>query len=272
MHLNFGFSAVQILWTLTFAGLLVLLVVLLGRDRARRFPFFTTNMALLALRMVASRLLYGKMAPVASSEIFLALAVAEAIVTLLVVAEMARRAFSSASRAAWIAATLVLLTVGGVVLALWGPWPSAKMLFAGSTVGVLRLTQLIAQKAEMLAYLLVIQLGILVVLFGRRCHAGWRSHVQQIVIGLSTAAMAQLAVRGIWQVIALHTTIHQRADYVRVMALQDKLFNAGSVVFLAVLVWWIACLWIDEPGTEKQGLGNREQGLENKNDALDPVS
>jgi len=30
MHFNFGFTAVQILWTLTFAALLVLLVVLLG--------------------------------------------------------------------------------------------------------------------------------------------------------------------------------------------------------------------------------------------------
>jgi flagellar biosynthesis protein FlhB len=253
MHLNFGFSAVQILWTLTFAALLVLLVVLLGRDRVRRFPWFTASMALMALRMVASRLLFGKMAPIVSNEIFLALAVVAALVALLVVVEMARRAFSSASRTAWITATLVLVAVGGVVLAAWGPWPSAKTLFAGSTLGVLRLMQLIAQKAETLADLLVIQLGILVVLFGRRFHAGWRSHVQQIVIGLSTAAMAQLAVRGIWQVIALHTTIHSRADYVRVMALEEKLFNADSVVFLAALVWWIVCLWIDEPGSKAAG-------------------
>ncbi len=250
MHLNFDFSAVQILWTLTFAGLLVLLVVLLGRDRARRFPFFTASIAIMALRMVASRLLYGKMALITSSEIFVALALVAAIVALLVVVEMARRAFSNASRVAWITSTLVMLAVGGAVLALWGPWPSAKTLFAGSTLAVLRLIQLVAQKAETLAGLLVIQLGILVVLFGRRFHAGWRSHVQQIVIGLSTAAMAQFAVRAIWQVIAMHTTIHKQADYVRVMALQEKFFNADSVVFIAALVWWIACLWIDEPGSK----------------------
>ncbi len=258
MHLNFGFSAVQILWTLTFAALLVLLVVLLGRDRARRFPWFTAGMAIMALRMVASRLLYGKMAPIVSSEIFLALALVAAIIALLVVVEMARRAFSNASRVAWITSTLVLLAVGGVVLALWGPWTSAKTLFAGSTLGFLRLLQLVAQKAEMLAGLLVVQLGILVVLFGRRFHAGWRSHVQQIVIGLSTAAMGQLAVRAIWQVIAMHTTIHEQADYLRVMALQEKFFNADSVVFVAALVWWIACLWIDEPGS-KSAAGTLEQ-------------
>jgi hypothetical protein len=35
--------------------------------------------------------------------------------------------------------------------------------------------------------------------------------------------------------------------------------NANSVIFLVVLVWWIVCLWIDEPGTEDrdQGPGNR---------------
>ncbi len=204
----------------------------------------------MALRMVASRLLYGKMAPIVSSEIFLALAVVAAIVALLVVVEMARRAFSSASRVAWMTATLVLLAVGGVVLVLWGPWPSAKTLFASSTLGFLRLAQLIAQKAEVLADLLVIQLGILVVLFGRRFHAGWRSHVQQITIGLSTAAIAQLGVRGIWQVIALHTTVHSQQEYQRVIGLQEKFANADSVVFLAALVWWIACLWFDEPGSK----------------------
>jgi hypothetical protein len=250
MHFHLNFSAVQILWTLTFAACLVLLVVLLGRDRARRFPWFTIGIILMALRMVASRLLFGKMAPLVTDGIFLVLAVVAAFVALLVVVEMARRAFSGASRTAWIVAALVLLVVGAVVLVLWGPWPSAKTLFASSTIGFLRLIQLIAQKAETLADLLVIQLGILVVLFGRRFHAGWRTHVRQVVIGLSTAAMAQLAVRIVWQVIAMHTTIHQRSDYVRVMALQEKFFNADGVVFIAVLVWWIVCLWIDEPGAK----------------------
>ena len=48
MHFNFDFSTGQILWTLTFAALLVLLVVLLGRDRARRFPWFTASMVMMA--------------------------------------------------------------------------------------------------------------------------------------------------------------------------------------------------------------------------------
>ena len=47
MHFNFDFSTAQVLWTLTFAALLVLLVVLLGRDRAQRFPWFTASIAMM---------------------------------------------------------------------------------------------------------------------------------------------------------------------------------------------------------------------------------
>jgi membrane protein required for beta-lactamase induction len=56
-------------------------------------------------------------------------------------------------------------------------------------------------------------------------------------------------VRGIWQMIALHAVPHSQAEYERVIGLQEKLYNSNSVVFLAVLVWFIVCLWIDEPGT-----------------------
>ena len=245
-----GLTIVQILWTLTFAALLVLLVVLLGRDRARRFPWFTTSMVLTALRLLASRMLFGRLAPLTMSSIFLTLAVVEALVTLLVAVEIARRAFVGASRRAWIIGTLALLAVGAAVLVEWGPWPAWKTLTAESTLAVLRLTQLVAQKASLLSSVLTVGLGLLVVLFGRRFKAGWHSHTQQIVIGLYTAAIAQMAVRGIWQAIALHAAPQTQAEYEHVLGIQDKLYNANSAAFLAVLVWWIVCLWINEPGTE----------------------
>jgi hypothetical protein len=248
MHFNFDFSAGQILWTVTFAGVLVLLVVLMGRDRARRFPWFTVSMVMMALRMVASRLLSGRMPPITFSEIFLVLSDITSIIAILVVVEIARRAFKGAGRVAWIIWTIVLLAVGGVITAKWGPWPSWQTLTAGSTLSALRAMQLFAQKTDLLADTLTILLGLLVVLFGRRYGAGFRSHVQQIAIGLSTVSTAQLAVRLIWQQIAMHTTIHAQADYERVMALQEKFYNANNVIYLAVLLWWIACLWMDEPG------------------------
>ena len=71
MHFNFGFTAAQTLWTLTFAALLVLLVVLLGRERARRYPLFTTWIALIALQRLMSRLLFGRMPQLTLAEIFI---------------------------------------------------------------------------------------------------------------------------------------------------------------------------------------------------------
>lgn len=249
MHFHFDFSASEILWTLTFAGLLVLLVVLMGRDRMRRFPWFTASVVLMALRMVSGRLLSHRLPPITFSEIFLVLSDFSAIISLGVVVEIARRAFKGAGRVAWIVAAVVLLAIGGVITAKWGPWPSWRTLIAGSELSALRIMQLFAQKANLLADMLIIQLGVVVVLFGRRFGAGFRSHTQQIVIGLSTASIGESGVRFIWQQIALHTTVHSQADYTRVMGLQDKFYNANNAIYLAVLLWWIACLWIDEPGS-----------------------
>ena len=247
--LHYGFIVVQILWTLTFAALLVLLVVLLGRDRARRFPWFTASMALTAVRLLASRMLYDRIPQITMSKIFLTLALVEALVTLLVAVEIARRAFAGASRRAWMIGTLCVLAVGALVLVAWGPWPAWKTLTAESSLALLRFIQLAAQKIGLFSNVLMIELGLLVVLLGSRFKAGWRSHTQQIAIGLSTAAIAQVAVRGIWQEIALHAAPQTQTEYERVMGIQDKLYNANSAIFLAVLVWWIACLWINEPGT-----------------------
>ncbi len=262
MHFNFDFSTGQILWTLTFAALLVLLVVLLGRDRARRFPWFTTSMAFMAARMLIGRLLFHRMAPVVAGEIFLPMADLAAIVSLLVVVEIARRGFAGAGRRLWIGGTAVLLAVGGTVLTLWGPWPSFKTLFAASTLSHLRLMDLFAQKADLLASVLIVLVGLLVVIFGRYFKAGWHSHTQQVAIGLSMASIAQLTIRGAVEHIAMNTTIHGQDDYKRVMDLMSSLNNANSIIFLVVLLWWIVCLWIDEPGTEKQGSGIGDQGSE----------
>lgn len=250
MHFNFHFTAVQTLWTLTFAGLLVLLVVLLGRDRLSRFPWFTASMVLMALRMLASRLLFGKMAPLASSEIFLTLADIGAIVSFLVVVEMARRAFQAASRRAWIIGTLVLLAIAVTVVIKWGPWPPAQTVLARSLLSDLRLMQLVAQKGDLLIDLLIIELSLLVVFCGRRFNAGWRSHTQRIVLGLSTASIAQVLVRVCMQAIANAPAPQNQGQYQRLTGLQEKLFNANSVVFLVVVIWWIVCLWIDEPGAK----------------------
>jgi hypothetical protein len=260
MHFNFAFTTVQVLWTLTFAAHLILLVVLLGRDRIRRFPWFTTAIALVALRLLSSRLLFGRLPQLTMGAIFIVLADLSAVVGLLVLVELARRAFARAGRGAWIAWTVALLALGGVVLAEWGRWPAWKTLTAESPLAFLNLLQLVAQKTGLLVDVLTVSLGLLVVVFGRRYGAGWRSHAQRIVIGLSTASLGQLAVQIIWQVIAKTAAPHSMAEYERIVGLREKLFNANSVVYLVVVVWWIACLWIDEPGAPQTAAGAEAAG------------
>jgi hypothetical protein len=257
MHFNFDFSTAQVLWTLTFAALLVLLVVLLGRDRVRRFPWFTTSIALMALDKLAGRLLYHRIPEVLTVWIFLTLADLAAIVSLLVVVEVARRAFEGADRKMWITGTLALLAVGGVVLALWGPWPSYKTLMGTSELSTLRLMDLFAQKANLLVDVLFVQLGLLVVIFGRHFKAGWHSHTQQLAIGLSMASISRLTILGTSQHVAMHSIIHSQDDLNRARSLINSLNNAGGIILIVVLLWWIICLWSDEPGAK-----GRDEGTE----------
>jgi hypothetical protein len=61
--------------------------------------------------------------------------------------------------------------------------------------------------------------------------------------------MAQLAVLRVWQTIAMRAAPQTEAEFERIMGLREKLFNANSAIYVAVLVWWIVWLWMDEPGT-----------------------
>ncbi len=249
MHFNFDFTAVQVLWTLTFAALLVLLVVLLGRDRMRRFPWFTAGIAIVALRLLSNRLLHERLPQLTMAAVFIVMADISGLIGLLVVVEMARHAFGRVRRQAWMVSGIVLLAICGGALAKWGIWPAWKAIAFDTPMAKLALLQLMAQKTGLLVDVLNVALGLLVVAFGRRYGAGWRSHVQQIVIGLSTASISQMAAQGIWQIIVRTAAQpHSEAEYMHVMGLRDKLFNANSAVYIAVVIWWIVCLWNDEPG------------------------
>jgi hypothetical protein len=260
MHFNFDFSAAQILWTLTFAALLVLLVVLLGRDRVRRFPWFTTSVFLAALDLLAKRMLVGRLPSLTMNAVMIVLANVELLAGLLVLVELARKAFPGAKRKSWIIVSAALLVLGGAVLVFWKPWVPWQRLVAIREVAVWNVMLVVAAprdtlpvgaglgKGNLLLSFLTVGLVLLIVVFGRRFHAGWRSHAQQIALGLAGSAISWLSVQGAWQFIATSVQIHTRAQYDHILGLGDKLVNANRTVFLAALIWWIACLWIDEPG------------------------
>jgi hypothetical protein len=69
------------------------------------------------------------------------------------------------------------------------------------------------------------------------------------VIGLSIAAISQLALIIALDRIARTAAPQTRADLDRIVGFRDKLINTSTGVYLAVLVWWIVCLWMDEHGT-----------------------
>jgi hypothetical protein len=215
------------------------------------------SIVLVVLQMLASRELSGRMPQFTLQTIFITLADGMALVGVLVLVELARRAFEGLQRSLWIVNGLGLLAMAGAVVAVLGPWPAWKTLTADSHLATLVLMRMAAEKTDFLVILVTLGLGLLVVLFGRRYTGGWRSHAQRIAIGLWTAAMARLAMmvalarmNGALQRMALAATPESRAASERIVALSAKLNNAYSAVYLAVLVWWIACLWIDEPGAE----------------------
>lgn len=251
MHFHLPFSAVEILWTLTFAAQLVLLVVLIGRERIQRFPWFTASIVVLALRLLAGRVLSDRLSRIAFGGVMITLADISIFLGLIVFAELARRAFRGARRSFVLVAALVILAIGGAVVAWWAPWPDWKSLTANSRLAVLLIMQLAAQKGEILLNVLAVEFGLVIVAFGRRFGAGWRSHAQRIAIGLSTAGLAQLAVERILRIMGSHFVPKSREEYEHVLNLAENISKTTGVITIAVLVWWIVCLWIDEPGSAK---------------------
>jgi hypothetical protein len=235
-----------------------LLIVLIGRDRARRYPWFTVGIVLYALRLMAEILLVGRMTQLVLQTVFLSLADLGVIAGLLVVVEVARRAFAGAPRNLWIANTIGLLAVAGGVLSVWSPWPVWSRLAWGSVLVKLQLMQLAAQKGDTLVQLLTLGVAVMVVVFGRRFKAGWRSHTQSIAIGLLAVAVAWLGVQQTWQILARTVHPQSQQEYEHLLSIGNGLMNANKVVFIAALIWWIVWLWRDEPGTEKPELVEAE--------------
>jgi chromate transport protein ChrA len=110
------------LWAVLFASQLVLLVVLLGRERMRRFPFFTAGILFSVLRLLCEVLLSGRMAIYPLQRILISMQDVASVLSLLVVIEIARRALPGASRKAWLLAAPVLSLAAAA--ALIPPWPS----------------------------------------------------------------------------------------------------------------------------------------------------
>src|ERR1700719_3059778 len=115
MHFHFPFTVLSVLWAATFAAHLVLLVVLIGRDRVRQFPWFTAYIAMVAFRLLTSQILSGRLPQMTMLTMFIVMACVGAFLGLMVVIEVARGAFRRVRRANWVLGALVLLAIGAAV-------------------------------------------------------------------------------------------------------------------------------------------------------------
>ncbi len=248
MKFHLPFSANEILWALTFAGYLVLLVVLMGRDRVRRFPWFTASSVLIAFRLLTAKMLYGRLAQIPMAELFIGLALLASLVNVGMLLELARKGFAGIQRGAWIAGAITLMILGAVVLFFWGDWPTWQNLTAGGgLIANLQVLQLIALKASLLLDVETVLLGLVMILFGSRFHAGWKTHVQRIMIGLSTVSLSQLVAEAIAQIIGKTAHPKTMEEAQRLLSLRDRIFYANSAGLVLALIWWIWALWKNEP-------------------------
>ena len=250
MHLNVE----QIIWAVLLAAHLVLLVVLLGRDRVGRFPWFTAAITLSAVRLLADHLLHGKLTSMAFYWQSYSAMLVDDVLGILVLVELARSVFSSGKAGlvlkarGWIGWTLVTVALAIAAVWAWGPWPTWVALKAEPAQLPLLLVVLTAMKGLSFVSLLTVQVGLLLRIFGKRFGSGWRSHAQQIALGLSTNALGFLAVQGITDTIKRTVHLTTRQEYERVVHLLTNMENARTALWCLVLIWWIVWLWRDEPG------------------------
>ena len=251
----------QILWALVLAGHLILLIVLLGRDRSSRYPWFTALTAVSVVHLIADHVLHGKLTMIAFYWQSYTAILLEAILGILVLAEVARRIFASgktgliATARGWLGWTLVTLSVAIAAVWLWGPWPAWKALDQDPKQLPLLLLVLSAMKGQLLVALLTVQVGLLLGIFGKRFGFGWKSHPQQIALGLSTYSLAFLAVQATTDIIKHTVHLTSREQYEHIVRIFSNLDNGRFALWFLVLVWWIVWLWRDEPGdTELVGV------------------
>jgi hypothetical protein len=248
----------QILWALVLAAHLVLLIVLLGRDRIQRFPWFTAAITLSTVSLLADHLLSGKLTSLVFYWQSFSTMTLQAIFGIFVLLELARRVFSSGRKGlilksnGWLGWGFLLVAASAGAVWAWGPWPTLAQLNAQPTIRGILLMRLVAMKSQLFVALLSVEVALLLSLFGRRFGFGLRSHPRQIALGLSTNALCLLILQIVTDLIQrnLHFTTRQEmaTGMQRLEHLLANLDNARFALWILVLVWWIYWLWSDEPG------------------------
>lgn len=279
MLAHLPFTPIQVIWTLIFASQLVLLVVLIGRERHRRFPWFTASIVLSALRLLTAELLYERLPMISYNAISLSLACISVGVSLAVLVELDLMILTGRSR--WVAGLAALLT-GGIAVALWGPWPSWELINIHTQIGVLRAMQVAAVKGESLAAIVALALGLAILIYqvyprkravptgGSGGCIGWSSRPARILLGITTYSVALIATMAVRQLIALAANSHPltHSEFERIQELLERLANVPYTALIPVQIWWIYSMWIEKPNLGEPGVSTAELGTPTDESAL----
>src|ERR1700761_7008201 len=162
MHLNIE----QILWAMVLAAHLLLLIVMMGRERIARFRWFFAWITLSAATLVANHMLHGKLTTVAFYWQTYSALVIESILGVMVLLELARQIFSSGRAGlivkanGWIGWTMVTVAIAAAAVWAWGPWPSKAALQAEKDQLPLLIVILIGMKGQLLVSILMVEVAL----------------------------------------------------------------------------------------------------------------
>jgi hypothetical protein len=249
MHWNME----QILWALVLAAHLVLLIVLMGRDRLSRFPWFAAATAVSAVHLIADHLLHGKLTNLVfywQSDVIIGV---QTILGVLVLIEICQAVFSSGKAGiklnakGWLGWALVTAGLAVAAVWLWDPFHTWTTLHSDPNQLPLLIVALSAVDGQLFLALLTIEVGLLVRIFGKRFGSGFTSHAQQIMLGLSTYALGFMAVQVTTDVVKRTVHLTSRAEFEHIMKIFSNMDNARFALWFLVLVWWIVWLWREEP-------------------------
>ncbi len=217
-------------WAAALLGEAALTVVLLRKDRWRKFPAFT---ALIALPIVTSLLLlpfrwitgHG-----GYTVIYRGYVLVDFLLQLAVAVELARSVLRPTGT--WVRDArkqFILSAAAGSLLAL-----TLAYLVAPPAASRLEGLQL---RADLFTSLLICELFIAVTLASNRLGLGWKNHVMAIGQGFTAWSLVATAV----------DTLH---NYFGARHLYDSTESIKSFIYLGVLWYWCVQLWREEPARQ----------------------
>lgn len=219
-----------LLWAAGFVGHLAILMVLLIRRRARKFPAFTSLIVLNVLRTVALFFISREATRAVYFYVFWSLALADVALQFLVVYELASQIFRPLGHWAsdvrgrlglWFAGSL-----GFALLLTWIPAPASSFWM-----------QVIFLKGSFFSAALMSELFVGMIALSSVSGLNWSSHVAKIAQGFAVYSVATLIFE------TANTSLGLRGD--------GRVYNALSLIrmilYLGCLAYWIASLCQDAP-------------------------